>query len=120
MGGTYNFCDCKDNQKGEETNLGIINGFNNLLCPMKKVPTKKDFTFRSQNENLSIEDYKRNSAVNKLIRAYRKYKEKQKKNKSTINEIHEIVEQSNYDNTNNNILRENKYKNKVRFRIDIN
>ena len=118
MGGNYNFCDCKDNGKGEETNLGIMDEFNNLICPMKRVPSKKDFTFRSQNQNLSIDDYKKNAAVNKIIRAYREYKDNQK-NKNTI---YEIVDNSNYDNINNsfnkNILREGRNKNKVRFKMD--
>ena len=68
MGTDYTFCDCKDQKEGgDETNLGIMESINNFIFPMKKEPIKKDFTFRSQNRNLSIEDYKKIAAVNKIF-----------------------------------------------------
>ena len=82
MGVDYGFCDCKDNKDGEEKNLGIMDDINNLICPMKKVSTKKDFTFRSENQNLTIDDYTRKAAVNKIIKIYREYKQKQKNDKN--------------------------------------
>ena len=119
MGGEYAFCDCKDNKEkeGKETNLGIIDDINNFICPIKKVPTKKDFTFRSQNQPLSIEDYKKNSAVNKIIRIYRAYKQKQKYNTNTNNNDNELFEivRNNNSNIKNNFDK-HILKNKLKFK----
>ena len=77
MGGAYNFCYCKESKEGDDTNIGFFDDINSALCPVKKVPTKKDFTFNSQIQALTIDDYKKKSAVNKIIKIYREYKQNQ-------------------------------------------
>ena len=104
MGSEYNFCDLKNSKENEEsTALCYIDDINNLICPFKKLSTQKDFAF-SQNKNLSIDDYKKISAINKIIKIYREYKKNQKNNKinNNINQINET--KNNCENINNNNL----------------
>ena len=82
MGNTDNFCDCKNITSTEETNLSKIDDIIYMFCPQKTLQShkKNDFTFNSNNSNLSINDHRRKAAVNKIIKTYREYKQNTDKN----------------------------------------
>jgi hypothetical protein len=115
MGNESNFCNCKPIAE-EISNFDFMNNINYYLCPSKNESNKKNFGFQANNQNLTIEDYTKKSAINKIIKIYREYK---KNKKSTLNnETLEYINKSNNKKTNSicssNLLRDSKYGNQSR------
>ena len=101
MGTASTFCDC-NNKESEETEkkLGFVSTFNSMLCPLKKSTTssKTNHTFLYQSPSLTVNDYQKNIAADKIIKKYREYKQKKNNN----NDKNEILRNSHYSSKNEN------------------
>ena len=113
--GSSNYCSCKNFCNNICMNSDTLeeNRFRSMSTLW--ISSRREFLSISNNNNLTINDYIKKQAVNKIIKAYREYKRNQEEQLTinNYNDNNEIIQERNEENENDDID-ESKNKNEIR------